>query len=334
MLGQTGRRGDRDAGGAHADERSHWKTSPTGRAAVSPLGSLHRPPLLGQLAVRGGLSGAHSSNDDGSGDEADDSVGDIPRRIQTKARLDNLSFLPPVCLSLFAPQKSGPPNKRSPRVTSKEEREHVRLQKQAVAKSSSRAHLQAIESNNKESQRQAETKDAREASLQADRVKRNQNRTDEKRLQMKLGGGKEPVMRGQRPKIHYKTSSWCLARSLEVLGRPNSQISSQLPGLTKDSSYCGVSSPWGGFGRDNGLCLASGVLWGSFDREYAEKLVIEAFEEYTGLKVGYESRRGYKAVRNGSTNLGGIPVRPLGFAPVNIRIDSSGSETEFLFDEL
>ncbi|EJK47456.1 hypothetical protein THAOC_33816, partial [Thalassiosira oceanica] len=27
-------------------------------------------------------------------------------------------------------------------------------------------------------------------------------------------------------------------------------------------------------------------LWGSFDREYAEKLVVEAFEEDMGLKMG------------------------------------------------
>ncbi|EJK60181.1 hypothetical protein THAOC_19515, partial [Thalassiosira oceanica] len=42
----------------------------------------------------------------------------------------------------------------------------------------------------------------------------------------------------------------------------------------------------GAFGRDNGLCLASRVLWGFLRQGYAEKLVVEAFKEDTGLKVG------------------------------------------------
>ncbi|EJK73409.1 hypothetical protein THAOC_04969 [Thalassiosira oceanica] len=87
----------------------------------------------------------------------------------------------------------------------------------------------------------------------------------------------------------WKTSSWCLARSLKVLGRPISQISSQLSGLTKDSSYCGVSSPRGGELLDGTMdfALLPEYFGGSFDRDYVcKEAVVEAFEEDTGLKVG------------------------------------------------
>ncbi|EJK65961.1 hypothetical protein THAOC_13141 [Thalassiosira oceanica] len=48
----------------------------------------------------------------------------------------------------------------------------------------------------------------------------------------------------------------------------------------------GVSSPHGAFGGYNGLfALLPEYFGGSFGREYAEKLVVEAFEEDTGLKV-------------------------------------------------
>ncbi|EJK54304.1 hypothetical protein THAOC_26085, partial [Thalassiosira oceanica] len=56
-----------------------FAASPAGPPVTCPRRrcrrSLHRPPLLGQPA--GGLSGALSSDEDGSGDEADDSVYDM-----------------------------------------------------------------------------------------------------------------------------------------------------------------------------------------------------------------------------------------------------------------
>ena len=47
-----------------------------------------------------------------------------------------------------------------------------------------------------------------------------------------------------------------------------------------------MSSPRGAFGGYDGLCLVPEYFGVSFDREYAEKLVVEAFEEDTGLKMG------------------------------------------------
>ena len=47
-----------------------------------------------------------------------------------------------------------------------------------------------------------------------------------------------------------------------------------------------MSSPRGAFGGYNELCLHQEYFGVSFDREYAEKLVVEAFEEDTGLKMG------------------------------------------------
>ena len=46
------------------------------------------------------------------------------------------------------------------------------------------------------------------------------------------------------------------------------------------------SSPRGAFGGYNELCLLQEYFGVSFDREYAEKLVVETFEEDTGLKMG------------------------------------------------
>ncbi|EJK50797.1 hypothetical protein THAOC_30102, partial [Thalassiosira oceanica] len=87
--GKDGRqrdRHDRRAPGSHpARRRLHHllpprqaPPEPAARTSYGPpVGSLHRPPLLGQPPARGALSGALSSDEDGSGDEADDSVGDM-----------------------------------------------------------------------------------------------------------------------------------------------------------------------------------------------------------------------------------------------------------------
>ncbi|EJK55760.1 hypothetical protein THAOC_24471 [Thalassiosira oceanica] len=64
--------------------------------------------------------------------------------------------------------------------------------------------------------------------------------------------------------------------SLEVLGRLKN--TSAGPQQTAHCVRC-LHHGEGALGRDNGLCLASRVLWGSFDRDYAEKLAVEAFEE-------------------------------------------------------
>ncbi|EJK51945.1 hypothetical protein THAOC_28834, partial [Thalassiosira oceanica] len=77
-----------------------------------------------------------------------------------------------------------------------------------------------------------------------------------------------------------------LARSLGVLSRVIFQKSSQLSGLTRQLILWDVFTTGGAFRGYNGLCLLPAYFGGSVDMEYAKKLVVEAFEEDTGLKVG------------------------------------------------